>query len=195
MSEFRRTFFSKNLENSKNNEKNVIFTSKQINHTSGIQLITTIERPLFNDSEDLQKNTNLHEKYNLLERKYDNLINNLKKRNNLLMKAEEIEIAKFKTIIPVLKNEDFFISESNVLIPKENMKKWNLKNEELNIDLCDIRISLINPKCEEINYDFIENDTLLPMHIKIKNIGKDEISLQRYEINLQQSYYVKKFIV
>ena len=139
----------------------------------------------------MQKDTNIYEKYKLLETKHENFINNIKKRNNLLMKAKEMEIKK---IIPLLKKEeDFLITESCVLIPKEKMKKWNLKNEELNIDLCDIRISLINPKCEEINYDFIENDTLLPMHIKIKNMGKDEISLQRYEINLQQSYFIKKF--
>ena len=191
MSEFRRSFFSKTLEKS----KNIISTSKQIELTSEIHIVTT-DRALFTDSEDLQKNTNLYEKYKLLETKYENFINNTKKRNNLLMKAKEIEIEKFKKIIPLLKNEeDLLISESDVLVPKEKIKKWNLKNEELNIDLSDIRISLINPKCEEINNGFIENDTLLPMHIKIKNIDKYEISLQRYEINLQQSYYLKKFII
>ena len=142
MSEFRRSFFSKTSEKSKNNEKNIISTSKQIETTSVIQLIKTTERPLLTDSESLQKDTNIYEKYKLLETKHENFINNIKKRNNLLMKAKEMEIKK---IIPLLKKEeDFLITESGV-------------------------------------------------HIKIKNMGNDEISLQRYEINLQQSYFIKKF--
>ena len=153
------------------------------------------QRPVFTDSEDLQKKVNdLSLKNKTLEIQNSNFIEKQKKLNILLMKTKEITFLKLKAN-NLKKKKGGAGNELNMMFPskEKELKKWNLKNKEFIIDLCDISVTLTKPKSEEKDNDYFINNLFIPMHMKIKNRSIYDITIQKCEIDLKKSFSLKYF--
>ena len=181
MTEFKKKFLSKNT---------IIVKEEEI--STATRLLT--QRPLIiTDSIDLhQQNNELIAKNNALETQNSNLIERQKKLDTLFMKVEEIAALK-------LKNKNLKMQKSNVsselheLLSKEKkIENWNLKNEEFIVDIYDIRVCLTKPKSEKKeNYDKITgNRFFIPIHMKIKNLSGDDITIQKCKMDLKKSFKI-----
>ena len=182
MAEFRKSFFLKGGEKSKKSMK----SSKEV----GLPTAAMFSQiPIFTDSEDMQKQINeLTERSKSFETKYTELLENQKKIYTLFLKSNEIEVANFKKTMPYYQKIE--ISPMAFNLKEKDLIKWNLTNDECIIELSDITIIFQQPKNYQKNKDYVMNDLFIPIHIKIKNINKDDIVIKKFEINLQKSFYI-----